>query len=173
VNDLVLTPGRWRWRQCGGSVGLALVRPSNGLNRFILDARRSGNGATIRLAHRTSGDLQGTMRRVPIRLAEQSDYLDDEELTPDALLIQMAPALLEIVERVLGAPESDRLPAAILADAILLVERITPSQPGPRETIDEFGLSIDDTVCRRKDEREKLASLGLVPEQSPTAGGAS
>ena len=134
MNDLVLTPGPWGWRQPAGSRQINLCTVGRGMLYVLSPARAGMNDATIRFGHRTAPNRGGLLREVPVRDHHSPDYLRDDELTPDARLIQAAPELLSLLRRVINALRSDSLPTELLDEAFALIGRIDPAKPATLES---------------------------------------
>lgn len=81
------TVGNWGWLWCGN--GLALSSEKRG-RLYVCDAARSGmNGATIRFVERETPTNGGVFKSFvpPKERKHVSDWLTDEDQTPDMLLI--------------------------------------------------------------------------------------
>ena len=126
MKDLILTPGPWGWRQPAGSREINLCSVGRGMLYVLSPARAGMNGATILFGHRTAEDRGGLLEAVPVREHGSPDYLRDDELTPDARLIQAAPELLALVRRIFNAPGSEKLPREIRDDLFMVLDLLIP-----------------------------------------------
>lgn len=100
------TPGPWRWRRGFGHKGSACLMAEHSGTLLVLDAVRAGmQGAEVRFAIRTAGDLGGIMHK-----ASELDL----GIHPDAALMALAPDMAEALDEARALLEESL--ARIVAD---------------------------------------------------------
>ena len=136
---LILTPGPWGWRQPAGSREINLCSVGRGVLYVLSPARAGMNGATILFGHRTAKDRGGLLEAVSVRPHGSPDYLRDDELTPDARLIQAAPELCQLLRRVMVARGREALPTCLMDEIGVALGHIDGCWPNHSPSVTDGG----------------------------------